>query len=247
MVPPYHCCSSLAPLSRLALRSRCSHSTFDFLLYCDYLSKLPRKRLTVPPSRMAGFVVYVVPWYAAVKGSFADAEALYSGLLHTIEGFIATPRVPARAHAPHRWTYATDHVILKCRQMLAAYQRCWQLNPADTESRDAMVTVVRHLTDLRQQERKKYWVSLLDKVHRTRSLREVWHHVNRVRGKSRQQVCDPDSAGRARELVLQWKEASSFSGLPVKHQEVLNQQRPRRMELIRHDVSLLDDTCAYHT
>ncbi|MPC61175.1 hypothetical protein E2C01_055239 [Portunus trituberculatus] len=35
-----------------------------------------------------------------------------------------------------------------------------------------MVTVARHLMDLRQQERKKYWVSFLDKVRRNRSLRE---------------------------------------------------------------------------
>ncbi|MPC88147.1 hypothetical protein E2C01_083042 [Portunus trituberculatus] len=97
-----------------------------------------------------------------------------------------------------------------------------------------MVTVARHLTDLQQQERKKYWVSFLDKVHRTQSLWEVWHHINSVRGKSRQQLCDPDPAGRARELVLQWKEASSFSGLPVEHQEELDQQRPRRMELLRY-------------
>ncbi|MPC13550.1 hypothetical protein E2C01_006288 [Portunus trituberculatus] len=109
-------------------------------------------------------------------------------------------------------------------ETLAAYQRRWQLNPADTESRNAMVTVARHLTDLRQQERKKYWVSFLDQVRRTRFLQEVWHHVNSVRGKSRREVCDLDPAGRARELILQWKEASSFSGLPVEHQEALDQQ-----------------------
>ncbi|MPC87507.1 hypothetical protein E2C01_082368 [Portunus trituberculatus] len=185
---------------------------------------------------MAGLVVHVVAWYAAVKGSFADAEALCDGQLHTIEGFIATPRVLARAHAPRRWTYATDPT-------LAAYQRRWQLNPADTESLDAMVTVARHLTDLRQQERKKYWVSFLDQVCRTRLLREVWHHLSSVCGKSKQQVCDPDSVGRARELILQWKEASSVSGNPVEHQEVLHQQRPQRMELICHSVSLMDDNC----
>ncbi|MPC31696.1 hypothetical protein E2C01_024992 [Portunus trituberculatus] len=92
-----------------------------------------------PSSRMTDLVVHVVAWYATVKGSFADAETLYNGILHTIEGFIATPRVPVRAHAPHRWTYA---VILNCQQTLAAYQRRWQLNPADTESWDAMGTEI---------------------------------------------------------------------------------------------------------
>ncbi|MPC60907.1 hypothetical protein E2C01_054967 [Portunus trituberculatus] len=109
----------------------------------------------------SGLVVHVVTWYTAVKSSFTDAEALYDGILHTIKGFITTPRVLARAHTPCRWTYAADPVILNCQQMLAAYQRRWQLNPADTESQDAMVTMARHLTDLRQQERKKYVLDLL--------------------------------------------------------------------------------------
>ncbi|MPC40070.1 hypothetical protein E2C01_033624 [Portunus trituberculatus] len=103
-----------------------------------------RKRLTVPLSRMVGLVVHVVACYSA------DAETLYDRRLHTIMGFIVTPKVLASTHAPCRWTCATDLVILNCQQTLVAYQRCWQLNPADTESRDTMVTVAQHLTDLRQ-------------------------------------------------------------------------------------------------
>ncbi|MPC63769.1 hypothetical protein E2C01_057872 [Portunus trituberculatus] len=150
------------------------HFALETTLPVQSAPAVPRKRLMVPPSRMAGLVVHVVAWYAALKGSFADAEALYDGLLHTI----TTPRVLARAHAPCRWTYATNSVILNCQQTLAAYQR-------HRESQDAMVTVAQHLMYLRQQERKKYWISFLDKVCRIRSLREVWHHVNSIRGKSR--------------------------------------------------------------
>ncbi|MPC40503.1 hypothetical protein E2C01_034063 [Portunus trituberculatus] len=147
-----------------------------------------RKSLTVPPSRMVGLVLHVVVLYSAMKSSFTDTKALYDGLLHTIQG---TPRVLARAHTPRCWTYTTD--------------------PAQ-ESWDAMVTVAQHLIDLRQQERKKYWVSFLDWVCRTWSLWDVWHHINSVWGKPRRQVCDPDPTDRAQELVLQWKEASYFSG-----------------------------------
>ncbi|MPD01765.1 hypothetical protein E2C01_097308 [Portunus trituberculatus] len=99
------------------------HFALETTLPVQSAPAVPRKRLTVPPSRMTDLVVHVVAWYAAMKGSFADAEALCDGLLHTIEGFIATPRVPARAYASCRWTYATDPVILNCQQMLAAYQR----------------------------------------------------------------------------------------------------------------------------
>ncbi|KAK8406395.1 hypothetical protein O3P69_007229 [Scylla paramamosain] len=63
------------------------------------------------------------PRDGVVLCSFADAEALYDRLLHTIEGFIATPRALARTHTPCCWTYTTDPVILNCQQMLAAYQR----------------------------------------------------------------------------------------------------------------------------
>ncbi|MPC53722.1 hypothetical protein E2C01_047621 [Portunus trituberculatus] len=104
------------------------HFALETTLPVQSALAVPRKRLTVPPSRIAGLVVHVVTWYSAMWGSFIDAEVLCDGLLHTIEGFI-TP---------------------------ATYQRRWQLNPADTESRDAMVTMARHLTDLQQQERKKY-------------------------------------------------------------------------------------------
>ncbi|MPC96430.1 hypothetical protein E2C01_091688 [Portunus trituberculatus] len=170
----------------LLVRSLLSdHFALETILPVQSALAMSRRRLTVPPSRIVGLVVHMVAWYAAVKGSFADAEELYDGLLHTIEGFIATPRVLARAHTPRRCTYATDPVILNCQQTLAAYQRRWQVNPADTESWDATVTVARHLTDLGQQERKKYWVFFLDQLRRTRSLREVWHHVNSIRGKSR--------------------------------------------------------------
>ncbi|MPC90560.1 hypothetical protein E2C01_085553 [Portunus trituberculatus] len=164
------------------------HFALETTLPVQSVSAVPRKHLKVPPSRMAGLVVHVVAWYAASQGSFADTEALYDGLLHTIEGFIAIPRVLARAHAPRQWTYATEPVIVNCQQTLTAYQRRWQLNSADTESRDAMVIVARHLTDLWQQERKKYWISFLDWVYRTQSLRNVRNQVNRVSGKSRQQV-----------------------------------------------------------
>ncbi|MPC63810.1 hypothetical protein E2C01_057915 [Portunus trituberculatus] len=59
---------------------------------------------------MTDLVVHVMSWYSAVKGSFADAEALYDGLLHIIEGFIATPRVLARTHTLRHWIYTTDPI-----------------------------------------------------------------------------------------------------------------------------------------
>ncbi|MPC71785.1 hypothetical protein E2C01_066074 [Portunus trituberculatus] len=97
-----------------------NHFALETTLLVQSTLAVPRERLTVPPSRMAGLVVHMVAWYTAVKDSFADAKALYNGLLHTIEGFIATPRVPARAHATRRWTNAADPVILNCQQTLAA-------------------------------------------------------------------------------------------------------------------------------
>ncbi|XP_045106105.1 uncharacterized protein LOC123501366 [Portunus trituberculatus] len=70
------------------------HFAQETTLPVQSASVVPRKRLTVPPSRMVGLVVHVVAWYTAVKGSFADAEALHDGLLHTIEGFICFGKGP---------------------------------------------------------------------------------------------------------------------------------------------------------
>ncbi|MPC72793.1 hypothetical protein E2C01_067106 [Portunus trituberculatus] len=108
------------------------HFALETTLTVQSALAVPRKHLMVPPSRMAGLVVHVVACYSAMRGSFVDAEPQYNWLLHTIEGFIVTPRVLARAHAPRCWTYATKPVILNCQQKLAVYQRHWQLNPADT-------------------------------------------------------------------------------------------------------------------
>ncbi|MPC63308.1 hypothetical protein E2C01_057405 [Portunus trituberculatus] len=161
-----------------------SHLALETTLPMKSILVVPRKRLMVPPSTIAGLIVHVLAWYSAVKDSFGDSEALYNGLLNTIKGFIMTLRVLSRAHIPHCWNYDTNPVILNFEQMLVTYQRCWTLNPANAESRVAMI-------------------SFLDRVRRTQSLRKVWHHVNSIWSKSGQQVCDPDPAGRTQELIMQ--------------------------------------------
>ncbi|MPC69611.1 hypothetical protein E2C01_063842 [Portunus trituberculatus] len=67
------------------------HFTLETTLPVQSAPAVSRKRLMVPPSRMVGLVVHVVAWYAAVKGSFADVEALYS-----------VQRTPAHHRGLHR-------------------------------------------------------------------------------------------------------------------------------------------------
>ncbi|MPC71761.1 hypothetical protein E2C01_066048 [Portunus trituberculatus] len=98
--------------------------------------------------------------------------------------------------------------VVKGSLTLAAYQRPWQINPADTKARDAMVTVARYLMDLRQQERTKYWVSFLDRVHKTRSLWAGMAPRQQCEWQA-QGRCVTDPAGKARpgvegSLILPW-------------------------------------------
>ena len=131
---------------------------------------LRRPRLSVPSARLPHLVSCVRKWYAGVKGTFIDADSLYRGLLNTIQEFVSHGRVPSRVpdRAPN--TYARDPVVVNCEQNLATYQARWQRDPADTDARDAMVAVARHLTELRQQTRQKYWGNFLTRVRSTSSL-----------------------------------------------------------------------------
>ncbi|XP_050691052.1 calphotin-like [Eriocheir sinensis] len=176
-----------------------------------------RKRLAVPAARMPRLVAEVGAWYHTVKGSFTDAASLYHGLLDTVESFVAAGRAPPRPAKRRLQTYASDPAVSNCQRTLASYHRRWQQDPADRAARDAMVAVARHLTELRQEAR--------------------------VRGRTKRLVSDSDPAGRAQDLMRQWQRASSLGGLPAQHQAELARHRERRMALVQHHVTLLDDTC----
>ncbi|MPC75404.1 hypothetical protein E2C01_069791 [Portunus trituberculatus] len=57
------------------------HFALEMTLPVQSSTAVPSKHLIVPQSRMASLVAHMVAWYFAVKGSFANAEALYDGLL----------------------------------------------------------------------------------------------------------------------------------------------------------------------
>ncbi|KAK3895411.1 hypothetical protein Pcinc_000864 [Petrolisthes cinctipes] len=202
-----------------------------------------RKRLDVPTARLGQLTAYVEAWYSATRDTYTNADSLYGSLTDIIEDFVEGTRGPTQSKKPCQRTYARDLRIVNCQQTLATYQRQWQKNPGDHEAREAMVVVARHLTELRQEVRKIYWNDFLAKVRQTKSLQEVWQHVNQVRGKNRRPTCTPDPAAKAQELMHDWKGASSLSGLPRHHQEELANQRQRRRDLVHQNVILEDDTC----
>ncbi|KAG0717245.1 hypothetical protein GWK47_008174 [Chionoecetes opilio] len=167
---------------------------------------------------MPRLLAHVEAWYSTARGTFTTAAALYQGLVTIITEFVTSSgRAPRQPPNRSSRTYAKNPVVVNCQQTLATYQRRWQQDPGDHDAREAMLTVARHLTDLRQQVRTQHWNDFLSSVRRTRSLQEVWHHVNRARVKGRRQTGDPDPADRAQELLLQWKGAASLSELPVGH------------------------------
>lgn len=228
------------------LISRCllsDHFALETTILIQPAPAVSRKRLAVPAARMPRLVAEVGAWYHTVKGAFTDAASLYHGLLDTVESFVAAGRAPPRPAKRRLQTYASDPAVSNCQRTLASYQRRWQQDPADRAARDAMVAVARHLTELRQEARSRHWVAFLASVRKTCFLREVWHHVNRVRGRTKRLVSDPDPAGQAQDLMRQWQRASSLGGLPAQHQAELARHRERRMALVQHHVTLLDDTC----
>ena len=106
-----------------------------------------------------------------------------------------------------------------------------------------MVAVARHLTELRQQTRQKYWGKFLTRVRSTSSLSGIWQHVNRIRGQVRRIASVPDPASTAQDLLRTWTNASALAGLPDTHRDDLARHRPHRLTSLQHNTSLLDDTC----
>lgn len=111
-------------------------------------------------------------WYATAEDTFSDADSSYQRLVGAIEGFVSSTN---KAH-PKRptlclWTYTRDSVILNCRHTLAVYQQLWQCNPNDRDARDAMVSVARHLNELRLLSRRQYWQDFWGDVRKTPTLR----------------------------------------------------------------------------
>ncbi|KAK4318942.1 hypothetical protein Pmani_010031 [Petrolisthes manimaculis] len=172
-----------------------------------------RKRLDVPTARLGQLTAYVEAWYSATRDTYTDANSLYGSLTDIIEDFVEGTRGPTQSNKPCQRTYARDPRIVNCQQTLATYQRQWQKNPGDHEAREAMVVVARHLTELRQEVRKIYWNDFLAKVRQTKSLQEVWQHVNQEELANQRQ--------RRRDLVHQNVILEDDTCVAITHDELL--------------------------
>ncbi|MPC86598.1 hypothetical protein E2C01_081432 [Portunus trituberculatus] len=167
----------------------------------------------VSPSRIEGLVVHVVEWYASVKGSFADAEAL-------------------------QWT-AAHHQRLHCDSKSSGKGPCF--TPLDLHYRrcdSELPTDTRCLSETLAAQPSRH------RVMGYHGYRGLTPHGSVAAGKEvlgllpgpgaqdpvpprgmalyQQRPGQVQVTGRVRELILQWKEASSFFGLLVEHQVCLS-------------------------
>ncbi|XP_076049533.1 uncharacterized protein LOC143030260 [Oratosquilla oratoria] len=126
---------------------------------------------------------------------------------------------------------------------IAALQSRWQAQPNDHDVKRAMGTVAKHLSELKRDMRKKYWDEFLNKIRNTKSIQEVWYHVNKIKGKKTSVTSDSNPAKKVKDLIKQWSSASALSGLPVGHKMALAENRLQRLQLVNHNVKLDDDTC----
>lgn len=108
---------------------------------------------------------------------------------------------------------------------MAALQSRWQAQPNDHDVKRAMGLVANHLTELKRGMRKKYWDEFLNRIRCTKSIQEVWYHVNKIKGKTTSVTSDSHPAKKVKELIKQWSSASTLSGLPVGHRVALAKNR----------------------
>ncbi|XP_045101584.1 uncharacterized protein LOC123498493 [Portunus trituberculatus] len=82
-----------------------NHSTLEMTLPVQSAPAVPKKRLTVPPSRMAGLVVHVVAWYAAVINTFGKSVRLLVCAApkgHTLRHYVTIHNVLSLLNLGHK-------------------------------------------------------------------------------------------------------------------------------------------------
>lgn len=203
----------------------------------------PRKRLSIPAAKLPGLLINVKKWYSTFLYVAQDANDIYKGLLGVINDYVAANKTKQR-HTHKQRTYAHDPIILSCQDTLAALQRKWQTQPNNHEVKVAMGTVARHLSELKKGYRKEYWDKFLNKIRGTKSIQEIWYHVNRVRGKKTAITSDSHPTQKVQDLIQQWSGASALSSLPHGHRIALAENRLYRLQLVNSTVKVFDDTCA---
>ncbi|KAG0725118.1 hypothetical protein GWK47_039223 [Chionoecetes opilio] len=143
------------------------------------------------------------------EGTFTTTAALYQGLVTTITEFVTpsgrllgSPLTAALGHTP------------KTRSLLTANRHLPRTRDAGKgpwrpfDAREAMLT-----WPGTSRTSAAGAVTALERLPLLCTQDSVptggWHHVNRARGKGGTPDGDPDPAGRAQELLLQWKGAAS--------------------------------------
>lgn len=219
------------------------HFALETTLPLTTTSIVPRKRLAVSVAQEPQLQFRVKEWYAISKGTFLNSDSFYQEFVTVIEDFVNVVR--AQKHCPSSLVrpYANDPLLISVQTNLAILQRRWVNNPSNCETREAMVTVAKHLTELRREVRRKYWCDFLEGIRKTKSLKGVWRHVNRVRGKKPCVISDPHPARKAQVLLEKWTSASALSMLPTSHRLALAEHRLQRLQTVNHTVTVEDDTC----
>ncbi|KAK8398610.1 hypothetical protein O3P69_004030 [Scylla paramamosain] len=76
--------------------------------------------------------------------------------------------------------------------------------------------------------REEKWLENKSKLNHDASMTQVWRQVNRVRGKHTKPLRHPDPAGKASELMREYRERAASDSLPENVKEAKNNLDPAR-------------------
>lgn len=159
-----------------------------------------RARFTVDSTNRDSFVRQINDWYSTYHPH--DVDTFYEDLVTRIVELV-DKRKPERKNTSVRRTsnYTKDEQVRAWNNPLRRAHQEWILSGKTEEAKVALQEVAKACSVVRKEAREKYWKSFVENIAATRSLKEIWIEVNKVRGVQRgvKVVGDPQSV--ADELI----------------------------------------------
>ena len=216
-------------------------------LYIDKLIyQQKRKRYVFKDSKhRAEFCRKIEVWCKEYKKcDIKDENVFYEDLLHTIESILDRPESQSRnIVAKKKPDYCNDNLVKGWGKILRKCQSKWNRDPTDDLSKNTMLKVAEVSTQVKQKARSEYWNEFLGNIASSKSLRDIWNRVNKVRGVKKKMVAHPNPKLKANELMKNWANASSIESLPRNVQNAIMSRRYKRRQLVNNQSMLWDDSC----
>lgn len=206
--------------------------------------KFQRKRLSLNVNDRDQFVYNIENWYKHYTPICLDR--FNRDLLSAIERCLpTTPKThrKEKGHGGRKNRYCSDKTLKEWTYMLRLAHREWVQKGKKEQDRDILLDISRMCGEKRKEVREKYWKEFAQNIEECKSLKEIWHHVNKVRGKTNNLIGHPHPEEEANKHIQKWAKASSLVSLPQHTRDALDAWEIERKEQIQSSLNITAVSC----